>query len=193
MPVHAAPVHWQPRRQGDSLMLCNWIEPLPGLSIEQRERMSFLSTLQIIADFGEAVGNALVCSAIHRRPSAAGLHWPDQYRGIPIQSDCVEDAILIDVKSLALPNPNFHGAGTAEEEGFLEALRDAHPSEQAARFRQQVKGWIRAALPVGNCRLELLAAVDLSELSRASKTRTSSIEFWLILRARNRTPPPCHT
>ena len=39
----------------------------------------------------------------------------------------------------------------------------------------------------------VVAAVDLSELSRASKTRTSSIEFWLILRARNRTPPPCHT
>ncbi len=158
MPIHAAPVHWQPRRQGDFLMLCNWIEPLPGLSIEQRERMSFLSTLQIIAGFGEAVGNALVCSAIHRRPSAAGLHWPDQYRGISIQSDCAEDAILIDLKSLALPNPNFHGAGASEEMGFVEALREADPLEQAARFRQQVKGWIRAALPVGNCRLELLAS-----------------------------------
>ena len=37
------------------------------------------------------------------------------------------------------------------------------------------------------------AAVVLSGSSLASKTRTSSIEFWLILRARNRTPPPCHT
>ena len=120
--------------------------------------MSFLSTLQIIAGFGEAVGNALVCSAIHRRPSAAGLHWPDQYRGISIQSDCAEDAILVDLKSLALPNPNFHGAGASEEMGFVEALREADPLEQAARFRQQVKGWIRAALPVGNCRLELLAS-----------------------------------
>ena len=52
--------------------------------------------------------------------------------------------------------------------------------------------------PSASILLFVAAALVLSKLSSerrtvASKTRTSSIEFWLILRARNRTPPLCHT
>jgi hypothetical protein len=38
-----------------------------------------------------------------------------------------------------------------------------------------------------------VAAVDLSESSRVSRTRSSSIEFWLICTIRNRASPPRST
>ena len=157
MPIHAAPLHWQPRRQGEHLALCAWIEPLPGLTAAQLEQMSFLASLQIISGFGETVGNALKVDAIHRRPSQVGYEWPKSFRGIPIVSDAAEDLLLIDIQSLNEPNPNFSEARISEEQGFIDLMRDATDKQIAERFKQQVKGWIRAALPVGNCRLELLA------------------------------------
>ncbi len=157
MPIHAAPIHWQPRRQGDHLALCFWIEPNLDQTAAELEQMSFLAALQIVSGFGEAVGNALKVDAIHRRPSQAGYQWPKSFRGVPIISDAAEDLVLIDISSLNQANPNFNEAQAAHEQGFLDLMRDATDQEMAARFKQQVKGWIRAALPVGNCRLELLA------------------------------------
>jgi len=157
MPIHAAPLHWQPRRQGDHLALCCWVEPSPDQTAAELEQMSFLASLQIVSGFGEAVGNALKVDAIHRRPSQAGYQWPKSFRGVPIISDAAEDLVLIDISSLNEANPNFREAQAVQEQGFLDLMRDATEQEMAARFKQQVKGWIRAALPVGNCRLELLA------------------------------------
>jgi len=96
------------------------------------------------------------------------------------------------------PNHRWRGLVTPARRGKgIQATSNAEvrtPAERhaAMTWAQRLKRVLMGRSSASTSR-SAAAAAGQSELLPALRTRTSSIEFWLILKERNKTHPPCHT
>lgn len=152
---HAEPLHWTGSMRGDHAAMTAWFDRPAGLDVHQSERMLVLGTLQLVAGFGAALGEAFKPVLIRVKASQFRSEWPEQFMGVPLESDATETELLIDRACLSLPNPRREAlpqnvAIMAERERYQDLAR-------ADLLRNDTCSWIRAHLPQGDCDLTHLA------------------------------------
>ena len=156
-PLHASPVVWQIRADGDYLFLSIWVDTNDSVDGFSSELMAALGLFQVTAGLGSVTGGAFKPESIHIAPSCNAMRWPDSFSGIPIVADSPQSGLLIHREILQRPNKGYsmnQKLSLQDADSALDALRHR---ESKQVMRREIKGWIRAALPTGRYQLTRLA------------------------------------
>jgi len=154
---HAEPVYWTGSMRGDHAALTAWIDRPAGLTVAQAERITVVGTLQLVAGFSAALGEAFKPLVIRIKPSQLGADWPEDFLGVPIEANATETELLIDRACLTLPNPRRKASAAVTP--LILAEHERYQDEaKASLLRNDTCSWIRSHLPLGDCDLTQLAA-----------------------------------
>ncbi|MDG1012428.1 MAG: AraC family transcriptional regulator [Luminiphilus sp.] len=156
-PLHAAPVVYQVRPQGEHIFLSVWVERGDAHDEHAAEIITVLALLQVVSGLGAMTEGAFKPHSINLAPSNHSLCWPSHFHSIPINVDSPESGLLIHRDILSKPNPSYR-------KGQLPFVREADSALEAYRkgdlnavLKSEIKGWIRATLPTGRYQLTRLA------------------------------------
>ena len=156
-PLHAAPIVFQARPEGDDIFLSIWVETEGTQDCPSTELITALGLMQVISGLRALTEGAFKPHAIYMSPSSMGLSWPSHFQSIPIYADRPEPGLLIPRDILSRANPSYVpglSSATQEADTALEAYRKGDIN---AVLKTEIKGWIRATLPTGRYQLTRLA------------------------------------
>ena len=174
--LHAEPLYWTGSMRGDHAALTGWIDRPANLTVQQAERFLVLGTLQLVAGFTDALGDAFKPLALRIKPSQLSPEWPEHFMGVPIEADATETELLIDRECLSKPNPNRrpHGGDCS-----VIAIRERYQEDAVVQLlKNDTCSWIRSHLPQGDCDLTHLA----SRLNCDKRTLQRRFEKYLACR-----------
>ena len=157
-PIHASPVIWQVRADGDYVFMAVWLEAeVAPVDSEVRELLVTMALMHVTSGLASITGGAFKPESIHLGPSGSDFDWPTTFQSIPVIASSPESGLRIHRDVLRRPNQGY-------EKPHLVSLRDADVAlenfrthDSAATLKSEIKGWIRAALPTGRYQLTRLA------------------------------------
>ena len=156
-PLHAAPIVWHVRPQGDYIFLSMWVEGVSGQDEHAAELLAGMGLMQVVSGLGAMSEGAFKPHSINMKPTSVGLHWPSHFLSIPINADSPDTGLLIHRDILARPNPSYRKGLTEFTQQANSALDAYKQGDLSAVLRSEIKGWIRANLPTGRYQLTRLA------------------------------------
>ena len=156
-PLHAAPIVWQVRPQGDYIFLSMWVEREGTPDEHAAEVVTGMALMQVVSGLGSMTEGAFKPHSINMKPSSVGLQWPSHFQSIPINVDSPDAGLLLHRDILARANPSYRKGQTAFTEKADSALDAYRQGDLSAVLRSEIKGWIRATLPTGRYQLTRLA------------------------------------
>lgn len=174
--LHAEPFYWTGSMRGDHAALTGWLDRPANVTVQQAERILLLGTLQLVAGFTDALGDAFKPLVLRIKPSQLSSEWPEHFKGVPIEADATETELLIDRECLSKPNPNRRPQGG---DASVIAIRERYQEDAAVQLlKNDTCSWIRSHLPQGDCDLTHLA----SRLNCDKRTLQRRFEKYLACR-----------
>ena len=79
-PIHASPVIWQVRADGDHVFMSVWLEAeVAPVDPEVRELLVTLALMQVTSGLASITGGAFKPESIHLGPSGSDFDWPTTF------------------------------------------------------------------------------------------------------------------
>lgn len=156
-PLHAAPIVWQVRPQGEHIFLSLWVERGDAQDEPAADIITAMALMQVVSGLGAMSEGAFKPHSINLAPSNHSLCWPSHFQSIPFNVNSPESGLLIHRDTLSKPNPSYRKGQSPfvrEADSALEAYRKG---DLNAVLKSEIKGWIRATLPTGRYQLTRLA------------------------------------
>ena len=155
-PIHASPVIWQVRADGDHVFMSVWLEAeVAPVDPEVRELLA-TALMQVTSGLASITVAPSSPSQSTSAPQAV-ISLFTTFQSIPVVANSPESGLRINRDVLRRPNQGY-------EKPHLVSLRDADVAlenfrthDSAATLKSEIKGWIRAALPTGRYQLTRLA------------------------------------